>query len=226
MTNDIKLTAGDYMIQQSDKIKILGLYFTNGLDNGPNVTKIIQKVNYRINVLNKIIKLTNTKTSLILYNSLVISIFNYCIGCFINNTSKQNQKLNSLINKCSHKLLGLLSYSKSSSYNLKQLNWVSYYHMMIIGASKLFHKVILYGKPLAYNQYIKQSLINNEGTRRVRHSYIARNSTTSKTSNSLFYRSVKIYNSLPLTLKHLESKQFNKMVKSVVRKTFSLDRVL
>ena len=56
MTNNITLTAGDHIIRQSDKIKILGIYFTNGLDNEPNVTKIIQKINYRINVLTKITK--------------------------------------------------------------------------------------------------------------------------------------------------------------------------
>ena len=41
MTQDIKLTAGDYTIEQSDRIKILGLYFTNGLDNPPNISKTI-----------------------------------------------------------------------------------------------------------------------------------------------------------------------------------------
>ena len=54
LTQDIRLTGGDYIIEQSDKIKILGLYFTNGLENGPNISKIIQKINYRINVLTKI----------------------------------------------------------------------------------------------------------------------------------------------------------------------------
>ena len=63
ISKDMKLTAGDYTIEQSDRIKILGLYFTNGLDNGPNVSKVIQKVNFRINILSKIIKLTNTETS-------------------------------------------------------------------------------------------------------------------------------------------------------------------
>ena len=81
MTKDITLTAGDNVIEQSDRIMILGLYFTNGLDNEPNVSKMIQKVNYRIIILGKITKFTNTKTSLVLFNSLIISIFNYCMGC-------------------------------------------------------------------------------------------------------------------------------------------------
>ena len=97
--------------------------------------------------------------------------------------------------------------------------------MLIIGATKMFHKVILYGKPPAYNHYIKQSLINTDSTRKVRQSYISRNSTTTKTSNSLFYRAVKIYNTLPLELKHLEHKVFNKRIKNVVRKCYRPDRV-
>ena len=86
LTKELKLTAGDYVIEQSDKIKILGIYYTCGLDNEPNINKIIQRVNYRINTLNKLTKYTNVKTSLLLYNSLVVSVFNYCIGCFFNNS--------------------------------------------------------------------------------------------------------------------------------------------
>ena len=44
MSNDIKLTSGNYTIQQSDKIRILGLYFTNGLDSTLNSSRIIQKL--------------------------------------------------------------------------------------------------------------------------------------------------------------------------------------
>ena len=61
MTEDIRLTAGDYIIDQSDKIKILGLYYTNRLENGPNISKIIQKDNYRITTLSKITRNTNIK---------------------------------------------------------------------------------------------------------------------------------------------------------------------
>ena len=68
-TKDIIIHAGKYIIKQSDKLKILGVYITSGLDQTPNVNNIISKVNNRINILNKITKYTNIKTSLILYNS-------------------------------------------------------------------------------------------------------------------------------------------------------------
>ena len=187
LTKDLKLTAGDYVIEQSDKIKILGIYYTSGLDNEPNINKIIQRVNYRINILNKLTKYTNVKTSLLLYNSLVVSVFNYCIGCFFNNNVRQNAKLNTLLNKCTHKILGISSYSKTASSNLKRLNWVSFHQMIMMGGVKLFHKVILKQKPIALSQYIRQSMIQTDlDSRLVRHSFIKRQSKTNKTCNSFF----------------------------------------
>ena len=130
-----------------------------------------------------------------------------------------------LVNKCSHKILGIKSYSKSSSYNLKQLGWVSYQQMQIIGAMKLFHKVISNNKPLAYTQYLKQSMISVEGSRKVCQSHIKRGSKTIKTDKPIFYRGIRIYNMLPLTLKILEPKLFNKKIKEYVRNKFSPDKV-
>ena len=72
-TKDIFIQAGTFIITQSDKLKILGIYITNDLDQTPNVNNIISKVNHRINILNKITRYTNTKTSLLLYHSMVRS---------------------------------------------------------------------------------------------------------------------------------------------------------
>ena len=51
---DIKLTASTYIIDQSPKIKKIGIFFNSGLNNTPNVTNIIKKVNYRMIVLNNL----------------------------------------------------------------------------------------------------------------------------------------------------------------------------
>merc|ERR1711895_158322 len=94
ITKDVFIQAGTFIIEQSHKLKILGIYITNGLDQTPNVNNIISKVNHRINILNKITRYTNTKTSLILYNSLVISVLSYCANNMINTNCKQLNKLN------------------------------------------------------------------------------------------------------------------------------------
>ena len=98
--------------------------------------------------------------------------------------------------------------------------------MLIMGGVKLFHKVILMQKPKAITQYLKQSMIQLEiESRSVRHSFISRQSSTNKTYNSLFYRAVRIYNTLPFHVKCLEPKVFNKSIKDIIRKGYSPDKV-
>ena len=43
-TKDIIINAGKYIIKQSDKLKILGMYITSGLDHTPNVNNVISKL--------------------------------------------------------------------------------------------------------------------------------------------------------------------------------------
>ena len=111
---------------------------------------------------------------------LSISVFNYCIGCFLNNNIRQNSRLYTLVNKCAHKILGFQSYRNSSAKNLKECNWISYNQMLIMGGIKLFHKVILTHKPRAITQYIKQSMISVDNSRMVRQSFIERGSKSTK----------------------------------------------
>ena len=94
------------------------------------------------------------------------------------------------------------------------------------GGVKLFHKVIYKQTPIAIIQYIRQSMIKTDlDSRLVRHSFIKRQSKTNKTSNALFYRAVKLYNTLPLYIKSWEPKKFNKNIKEIIRKGYSPDKV-
>ena len=130
IASNIKLTADKYTIKQSTKIKILGVYFTNTLDNTANVNQIIQKVNYRISVISKLTKYSNTKTNLLLYNSLILSIFNYCLENIINIKQTQINKLNVLLNKCANRIIGYRALKMSTMAKLQELNWISFPQMV------------------------------------------------------------------------------------------------
>ena len=52
----IKLRASNYIIEQVSKIKVLGIFITNTLDNQSNINNIVQKVNYRTSVLRGIFR--------------------------------------------------------------------------------------------------------------------------------------------------------------------------
>merc|ERR1712240_551178 len=74
-TKNFVLKAGKYIIEQSKKIKVLGVYFTAGLSNHTNISNIISKVNFRLNSMREAFKFSDKRTKIIFLNSMVISIF-------------------------------------------------------------------------------------------------------------------------------------------------------
>ena len=160
-TKDIIIQAAQCVIKQSDKLKILGVYITSGLHQTPNVNNIISKVNHRVNILNKITRFTNTKTSLILYNSLVTSVFSYCASNMINANAKQLTKLNVLLNKCTHRILGISSYRLNTTTILNKLNWLSYHQIVLHESIKLMHRISYESQPPALSQLLYHSLVRS-----------------------------------------------------------------
>ena len=216
LAKNIVLQASNYTIQQSTKIKILGVYFTSGMDNTPNVNNIIQKVSFRMHVLKGIIKFTNIKTSLILYNSLIISVFNYCLSNLININSRQVSKLHTLLMKCAHNVLGYPSYKLNTTTILGRLNWLSFPQMVIFDALKLVHKVSFEGIPLALTQYLHYNMERTELVRLVRRPSASHRFKSAQCKNSFIHRSIFIYNSLPFNFITLNKKKFAKELKDYI----------
>ena len=105
--------------------------------------------------------------TLILYNSLVISFLSYCANNMINTNSKQLNKLNVLLNKCSHKILGITSYKLNTITILNKLNWLSYYQLIIHEAVKLIHRISYESQPPALSQLLFHSLVRSDIDRQV-----------------------------------------------------------
>ena len=61
-TKNFVLKAGKYIIEQREKIKVLGVFFTAGLSNHANISNIISKVNFRLNIMREAFKFSNKKT--------------------------------------------------------------------------------------------------------------------------------------------------------------------
>ena len=99
------------------------MFINSGLDNTANVNRIVQKVNNRINILDKVIKYTGIKTRKIIYDSLILSVFNYCIEVNMSNNYYQNDKLYVLLNKCAHRVLGFQSYKMNTTTILNNSNY-------------------------------------------------------------------------------------------------------
>ena len=86
----------------------------------------------------------------------------------INTNSKQLNKLNVLLNKCSHKILGITSYKLNTITILNKLNWLSYYQQIIHESVKLIHRVSYESQPPALSQLLFHSLVRSDIDRQVR----------------------------------------------------------
>ena len=56
LTKDITLTAQNYLVEQTNKVKILGVYILSDLSQTANTNRIKSKVNYRLHTLKDIFK--------------------------------------------------------------------------------------------------------------------------------------------------------------------------
>ena len=120
-------------------------------------------------------------------------MFTYCANNMIIANSKQLNKLNVLLNKCSHKILGILSYRLNTTTILNKLNWLSYHQLIIHESIKLIHRVSFEAKPPSLANLIERSDID----RQVRKPSIQYKAISARTSNSFIHRGIFLYNLLP-----------------------------
>ena len=75
--NKIILRAADYIINQTSKIKVLGIYITNNLSNQATINNVISKVNYRLAVVRDVYKYSSVRTKTLLATSMIMSVVRY-----------------------------------------------------------------------------------------------------------------------------------------------------
>merc|ERR1712240_829824 len=100
----------------------------------------------------------NLKTKILLFNSLVISIFNYCIKNLISAKVHHHKKLNVLLNKCGHKILGFQSYKLTTTNVHRKLGWMTIQRMIVYIALKLMHHISYENQPPAVVQFLQFNL--------------------------------------------------------------------
>jgi len=180
------IKCDSFNIEQVNKIKILGMYIMNTLDQTPNINTIIQKVNFRSIVFANITKYASYKTRKILYESIILSVFRYCCENLIDEKARHINVLNVLFNKCAHRVIGFRSYKMTTSSILKELNWLSASQLIISHSLKLIHKVSYEMLPPALTQYLYHSMVRSNIARYTRKPSMTHKYLSSKTKNGFF----------------------------------------
>ena len=66
-----------------------------------------------------------------------------------------------LLNKCTHRILGISSYRLNTTTILNKLNWLSYHQIVLHESIKLMHRISYESQPPALSQLLYHSLVRS-----------------------------------------------------------------
>merc|ERR1712115_247131 len=141
------LKAGDYLIEQKEKIKVLGVYFTSGLSNHANILNIVSKVNYRMYTMREAFSFSNKNSKIIFLKSMVISIIRYCSPILIDSDVKILDKLQTLLMKCTRPILGNKSFKMSTLQIMAELKILTVHQLVMKESIQFIHKILTNKSP-------------------------------------------------------------------------------
>ena len=213
------------VIKQVQKLKALGMFITSGLSNHANINHIISKVNYRLSILKGVFKFAEKRTKLILINSLIISVFRYCSPLLIDSNCKMIDKLQTLLMKCTRRVLGFKSYKMSTVAIMRELKMVTIHHLVVKEAIQFVHKIIFNGGPKVIYKLFTLSRCNNPNIRGVRKPMMAKSHPSNAVNQSIFYRSIYLYNYLDYDIKMMNPKKLSKYLQQNIQYIFPNNRI-
>ena len=185
-------------------IKVLGIHIDNELNWNKQVNAVNKKAKLAVRNLNRVNKLLPVKSSLLLYNSLVASHFNYADTVWGGCGSLNKNKLQRTQNSAAKSMVGMSKYESASEALQKT-------HLLPLDEKRKIHEGVYAHKSLSGNfptavcrQYQQQqSLVNNRSASR--QILMIPRHNTERYKNSPLYRTVTTWNSVPQEIKESET---------------------
>lgn len=202
--SNVNIIINGSKIQIESEIKYLGVIIVEKLNFDRNINRVCQSVGQKVNVLNRLRNELNTNQKLTLYKSLIVPHFNYCASIlFISSTTDLN-RLQILQNKCLRQILRANNYTESQAM-LSALNLMSVVQLINFRTLILIYKIVNGQAPSYLTQKIKFRSANQNMILRNANEICPSNMIKYCSQNSLLYRGVKLFNSLPDEIKTEEN---------------------
>ena len=156
---------------------------------------------------------------------MVLSIFRYCSPILIDSEVKMLAKLQTLLMKCTRPILGIKSFKMSTMAIMNDLKILTVQQMVIRESIQFIHKVIFNKSPSVIFNLLTQSNCNNENIRGVRKYMMKKSHKSNKVTNSLFYRSLYLYNCLETEVRNYNTKKMSKYLQENVKYIFPFNKI-
>merc|ERR1712240_606728 len=219
------LKAGDYIIEQKEKIKVLGVLFTSGLSSHANISNIISKVNYRMYTMREAFSFSNKDSKIIFLISMVISIIRYCSPILIDSEVKILDKLQTQLMKCARPILGFTSFKMSTLQIMAELRILTVQQMVMKESIQYIHKVLINKSPGVIFNLFCQSNCKLDNIREVRKFMVKIRHKSNKVTNSLFYRALYLYNCLSTEVRNYKVKKLSKYLQDNIKYIFPYNKI-
>ena len=193
-TVNVRLNTTSYVIEQSNKNKILGIFITSCLCNNVFITLIVSQVSYRLIILKKVTKYTNFRTTKTLFDSVIVRVFKYACPLLINTKIQPLKKLNTLLMKCTCLIMNTIG-------------WVTIHQLIIIKSILFIHKCI-YENCLSTIMELVTFSINRD----INKPMVRQEPPLIKVKQSLINKSIFLYISLPEELRTFNKKNLQNIL--------------
>lgn len=197
--------------------KSLGVVFDDSLKFNLQVNKVIQKAYINLKLLYSNRHILNFNMRKNLCEALVLSHLNYCSFIYepcLGTVDKS--RLQKIQNSCCRLIYGLRKYDRGISARIKILRWLNISNRTKLHLLSFAHSTILSGVP----SYIAEKFIRRHQQHSVNiRSYHVFNIPRYRTSlfrKSFSYNAIKLYNSLPPSLKTCNPATFKYKLKALL----------
>ena len=173
-------------------------------------------------VLRDVFKFCNIRSKLLLTNSLIMSIFRYGAPLLINANMAHVNKLHTLIMKNSRPILGINSYKFNTRTIMDKLKWCTMHQIIMSESLKFIHKITFEHTPPSMTRYISFGLNNENNVRLCRKPSILNRPKSEKMSQSIFHRSIYLFNKLDYVDRTMNTKTSAKNINTIVKDNFPM----
>ena len=196
----------------SASVKLLGITIDAGLKFDQHVKTLCQKVNKNVKAFSRVAKLLDLDKEKLLYNSLLLSNFNYCPLIWIFCEKQCNKEINRVHKRALRTLLG--DYESTFEYLLTKNNEIAIHMKNLQKLMTEIYKSLNHESPSFMGEFFVQRELTND--LRIKNTLqIPPTKTISFSINSLAFRGSILWNAMPDTIKSAENVfRFKKGIKA------------
>lgn len=217
----LSININNQVVKPSDQVKYLGIIIDKKLNGKSNVDYVCKKMGTKANALSRLRNKLNYGQKIMIYKSIIEPHLTYCSSILYLNSEICLNRLQKIQNRCMRNIL-------NCKKDIGQIELTQALSILDVGDLSTYNTMIVIFK-ISKNMYPKYLSIthNNENVRKATlrnaDDFQLTRMMKKNTQNSLFYRGVKHFNSLPNEIK--KENNIN-IFKKRLKKIFEISKIM